>query len=340
MVKLIDILEAYGANFRENFILPKLDTRLNRKLMNILSKKFSFDYFRQNANKWALEGKRHIFFNPYNKHKTKGRDELSYYNIHEYMKESLFLDEGKIEELSFLLVTNLKVENWLTDPILEPYDYYYYDIEYYDDYVTDLEDENCETCDECGGSGYEDEDCGYCNGEGEVRYECGYCDGEGSIRDDEGEEEECDECSGSGNDFVECDECHGNGRSNEDCGWCGGDTEICHTEYFKTLEEMRMKIISPVELPHPGKPVGAYYSEDYSDWFEKVKDIEGVIVLQDIVWDRVTEEYDPDKTDGYKLDIYKKENKIKYFEDTTLKEEMENWRFDQIHHPFKTILRR
>ena len=259
------------------------------------------------------------------------------------MKESLFLDEDKINELAFLLITNLKVENWLTDPILEPYDYYYYDIRYYDDYVMDEEDENCEICDVCNGNGYEDEECGYCDGEGEQRLECGYCDGEGSIRDDEGEEEECDECIGVGYEEVECGECHGSGRSNEDCGYCGGDIDICHTEYFKTLVEMSMKIISPVELPHPGKLVGEYYSEDYSDWFEKVKDIkqgDGVIVLQDIIWDKEMEEYDPDKTDGYKLDIYKKENKIKYFEDTTLKVEMEDWRFDQLNHPFKTILRR
>ena len=44
----------------------------------------------------------------------------------------------------------------MTDPILEPYDYYYYDIRYYDDYVSDEEEEECDTCEDCGGSGYDD----------------------------------------------------------------------------------------------------------------------------------------------------------------------------------------
>ena len=37
-------------------------------------------------------------------------DDLPYNNIYEFMKNTLFLDEDKINELAFLLVTNLKVE--------------------------------------------------------------------------------------------------------------------------------------------------------------------------------------------------------------------------------------
>ena len=340
MIKFINILEEYGANFRkDNYTAIKLDTPINRKLMNIISKKFDFDYFRGAASKWSWDNKRHIFFNRYFKgnDEEKNRD-LPYDNIYEFMKDSLFLDEDKRNELAFLLVTNLKVKNWMTDPILEPYDYYYYDIRYYDNYVSDEEEENCETCEECGGSGYEDEDCGYCDGEGEVNYECGMCDGSGSITDDEGEEEECDECGGSGREEHDCDECGGDGRSNEDCHWCGGETEICNTMYYKELSEMGIRLISPVKLPSPGELVGGYHTESYTDWKNKIENDEGLIVLNNEVFDTQQDDYDIDD-DSYKSPLYEKEDKIFYFEETTLRSEMEEWRFSQTGHPFKIVLR-
>ena len=240
--------------------------------------------------------------------------------------------------MAFLLVTNLKIKNWMTDPILEPYDYYYYDIRYYDNYVSDEEEENCETCEECGGSGYEDEDCGYCDGEGEVNYECGMCDGSGSITDNEGEEEECYECGGSGREEHDCDECGGDGRSNEDCHWCGGETEICNTMYYKELSEMGIRLISPVKLPSPGELVGGYHTESYTDWKNKIENDEGLIVLNNEVFDTQQDDYDIDD-DSYKSPLYEKEDKIFYFEETTLRSEMEEWRFGQTGHPFKIVLR-
>ena len=342
MIKFINILEEYGANFRkDNYTAPKLDTPVNRKLMNILSKKFDFDYFRGAASKWGWSSKRHIFFNRYMIDDDDTLRDLPYDNIYQFMKDSLFLNEDKINELAFLLATNLKVENWLTDPILEPYDYYFYDIHYYEDYVSDEENEECETCDDCGGSGYSSEECGYCDGEGEQRLECGYCDGEGSIRDDEGEEEQCDDCNGDGAEDVECDECHGNGTSGDDCYYCDGETEICNTIYYKEITEMRIKLISPVKLPSPGEQVGDYHTESYSDWRDKIENDEGLIVLSDELFDTEQDDYDPTSTDGdsYKSVLYEKEDKIKYFEETTLRSEMEEWRFGQTNHPFKTVLR-
>lgn len=339
MIKFINILEEYGANFRkDNYTAIKLDTPINRKLMNIISQKFDFDYFRGAADKWGWSSKKHIFFNRYFKGGLTNDHDLPYNNIYEFMKDSLFLDEDKINELAFLLVTNLKVKDWLTDPILEPYDYYFYDISYYDDYVSDEEEEDCDVCDECGGSGYEDDDCSYCDGDGEQRLECGYCDGEGSIRDEEGEEEQCDECNGDGYEEVECDECHGNGTSGDDCYYCDGETEICNTIYYKQLNKMKIKLISPVKLPTPGEEVGDYYTEDYTDWMEKVSEIDGVIVLGERNWDQEQDEYDPDN-DSYKSELYEKANKIDWFEENTLRNEMENWRFGQLGHPFKSVLR-
>lgn len=339
MIKFINILEEYGANFRkDNHTAIKLDTPINRKLMNIISQKFDFDYFRGAASKWGWSSKKHIFFNRYFKGGLTNDHDLPYNNIYEFMKDSLFLDEDKINELAFLLATNLKVKDWMTDPILEPYDYYYYDIRYYDDYVSDEEEEECETCEDCGGSGYDDSDCHQCGGDGEVGTVCGYCDGEGSIRDDEGDEEQCDECNGDGYEKLECDECHGNGTSGEDCYYCDGETEICNTTYYKEISEMRIKLISPVKLPSPGRQIGNYYTESYTDWRDAIESDEGLIVLTDEIYDTEQDEYDLDN-DSYKSPLYEQEDKIKYFEETTLRSEMENWRFGQIGHPFKAILR-
>ena len=41
MIKFVDILKEQ----EEIIQVPKLDTRANRKLMNIISKKFDFDYY-------------------------------------------------------------------------------------------------------------------------------------------------------------------------------------------------------------------------------------------------------------------------------------------------------
>ena len=333
MIKFIDILKEQ----QEIIEVPKLDTPTNRKLMNIISKKFDFDYFREQADKWNLGHKSHIFFNRYMKGDNKNKD-LPYNNMEQFMDGTLALPKSKIRELAFLLITNLKVENWLTDPILEPYDYYYYTVDYYDDYVSDEEEEDCETCDECGGSGYEDEDCGYCDGEGEVNYECGTCDGAGSITDDEGEEEECDTCGGSGNEEVECDECHGQGRSNEDCHWCGGETEICETHYYKQLDKLKIKLISPVKLPTPGEEVGDYYTEDYTDWMEKVSEIDGVIVLGEYTWDSEQDEYDSDD-DNYKSELYEKANKISWFYEEPFRKVLEKTPIHNSSHPFKFVVR-
>ena len=342
MIKFINILKEEKTN---NYSIPKLDTPTNRKLMNIISQKFDFDYFRKNAKNWSMNSKRHIFFNRYMKgsdnknglYSKKNRD-LPYYNIQSFMKDSLFLDDLKMNELAFLLATNLNVENWLTDPILEPYDYYYYDIHYYDDYVTDEENEECETCEDCGGSGYEQEDCEYCDGEGEQRLECGYCDGEGFIRDDEGDSDPCDECNGYGYEEVECDVCYGNGRSNEDCRRCGGDTEICNTSYFKEISENRMILISPVKLPHPGRQIRNYYTQNFTEWENDLVGIEGIIVLSNNLLNTELDDYNPDLNPNYESPLEKQEDKINYFEETTLRSEMEEWRFGQSGHPFKSVL--
>jgi hypothetical protein len=70
---------------------------------------------------------------------------------------------------------------------------------------------NHDTCDQCGGSGFEE------------AYTCYECDGEGTLTDEDGEEYTCDSCGGSGYEET-------------DCSWCGGDgtvpSDIEVTEFY------------------------------------------------------------------------------------------------------------
>lgn len=79
-----------------------------------------------------------------------------------------------------------------------------------------------DTCDECGGSGYEEEEstCWTCDGSGEVD----------EYNDD-------DECIGT----QTCDECNGDGHEIEtmDCSYCGGDCyvqgDVVIGEYYQEM---------------------------------------------------------------------------------------------------------
>ena len=80
------------------------------------------------------------------------------------------------------------------------------------------------------------------------------------------------------------------------------------------------------------------YTDSYTDWRDKIENDEGLIVLSDEIFDTEQDGYYPDD-DSYKSPLYEQEDKIKYFEETTLRSEMEEWRFGQLNHPFKSVLR-
>ena len=109
-------------------------------------------------------------------------------------------------------------------------------------------------------------------------------------------------------------------------------------QYYKEISEMRIKLITPIKLPSPGRQIGNYYTESYTDWRDKIENDEGLIVLSDELFDTEQDEYDLDN-DSYEHPFYSQTDKIKYFEETTLRSEMEEWRFGQTGHPFKSVLR-
>jgi hypothetical protein len=83
-----------------------------------------------------------------------------------------------------------------------------------------------DSCDECGGCGYEQDECWTCNGDGKVDEECSECYGSGEVEGDE-ETEECPTCDGYGKEEVDCHNCDGSGMEEErDCHGCDGDCYV------------------------------------------------------------------------------------------------------------------
>jgi hypothetical protein len=170
-------------------------------------------------------------------------------------------------------------------------------VEIYDemDYKTD-------TCEDCGGDGYDDcgscggdgkQDCRYCDGEGKMECdtcvgegteECGYCDGKGTEteEDDEGDEVEvecvhcdgegavrCSDCGGQGD--FECSVCLGSGtegcdscegHGSEDCRFCGGSGEVDSNEYYYNIETFDYLIIGKTLEKYIGNPIDKDFFDD------------------------------------------------------------------------------
>ena len=84
--------------------------------------------------------------------------------------------------------------------------------------------------------------------------------------------------------------------------------------------------------------MGDYYTEDKTEWMDKISDIEGVIVLGDYNWDTEQDEYDPDE-DSYKSKLYEKENKIVWFGYEPLREVLEKTPIHNSTHPFRFVVR-
>jgi hypothetical protein len=141
-----------------------------------------------------------------------------------------------------------------------------------------------ETCDNCGGDGYND--CSSCDGSGEQ--ECRYCDGKGTEteteEDDEGDEvevevecvhcdgegtERCGSCGGQGNyscgtcegsGTETCDSCDGNGH--EDCDNCGGSGEVESYEYYYNIESVHYLILGKTLEKYIDKPLPKEFFDD------------------------------------------------------------------------------
>ena len=153
-----------------------LDTLVNRKLLNIVAKKFDLNF-------------------RYNDLSNPLIDQIRRSGIISFMEETLVLDYQKIAELCWLIFLNGSID-YLTDSIKTDETFYVYEVGYY------------------GEIGHEeielDGDCGDCDGYGETTNECPECQGSGEYDYGEGEVE-CETCAGGGEIEDDCFNCEGSG---------------------------------------------------------------------------------------------------------------------------------
>lgn len=108
-------------------------------------------------------------------------------------------------------------------------------------------------CNNCYGSGVEENECQMCEGSGEIT--CPECNGEGVIRTADDEEVKCKACGGTG--AQECNRCGGsgtieatcsvcNGRGEVYCDYCGGDGYIDDDDNDNRTFEWRSPIFKLV----------------------------------------------------------------------------------------------
>lgn len=166
MIKFSDIL-------RES---ENLDTLVNRKLLNIVAKKFDLNFRYDDLSNPIISQMRRE-------------------GIIRFMEETLVLDYQTIAELCWLIFLNGSI-NYLTDSIKTDETFYVYEVGYYGE----IEYEEVELdgdCDDCDGMGTQNNDCQTCQGSGEYDY------GEGQV--------ECEDCGGGGEVEGDCWNCEGTG---------------------------------------------------------------------------------------------------------------------------------
>lgn len=177
-----------------------------------------------------------------------------------FFTDVLHLEKHQVNDLIFLYIINLNVDNFLTDKLSTGEEFTLSYINCTDEIKEDYRDVT-ERCSDCDGQG--EIECTTCDGDGSL--ECGYCGGSGveTETDDEGEEQEieCSECRGAGNET--CIDCDGSGK--ETCRYCDGSGEWYDREHYYILEEIQYTVLNLGDFKMPG-------NDDVTDFFQINKD--------------------------------------------------------------------
>ncbi len=153
-----------------------LDTIVNRKLLNIVAKKYDLNFKYNDWNNPIL-------------------DQMRQKGIFNFMDQTLVLGYDKITELCWLIFLNGPID-YLTDPIKTDETFYVYEVGYY----SDIHEDEVEV----------DGDCGSCDGMGTINNDCQGCQGSGEYDYGEGNVE-CEDCGGGGELEDDCFDCGGDG---------------------------------------------------------------------------------------------------------------------------------
>jgi len=161
-----------------------LDTLVNRKLLNIVAKKFDLNFRYGDLSNPII-------------------DQMRRGGIINFMDQTLVLGYQKIAELCWLIFLNGPID-YLTDPIKTDETFYVYEVGYYGNIESEEVDLDGD-CGDCDGRGTQNNDCQGCQGSGQYDYgegnvECEDCGGGGEVEDD------CWNCEGTGIDYFTEDE--------------------------------------------------------------------------------------------------------------------------------------
>ena len=175
--------------------------------------------------------------------------------IKDFFLKELHLSVEQTNDLIFLYIINLNVDNFLTDELSTGEEYTLSYITCTDDDISEDFRDISYGCENCGGEG--SIECRDCDGSGSLN--CGYCDGNGTeieTDEEEGEiETDCSECRGSGTET--CNNCDGQGW--ETCNNCDGQGYFEDEEIYYTLSEIQYTVLSKGVL----KDSGSGYVTDF-----------------------------------------------------------------------------
>jgi len=252
MLKLVKILkEEKGGADPHN-----LDTPINRKLLNIISKHNDLGKIIRSTHRSII-------------------DQLT--GIIQFIKNTLFIEDNIImSQLLWLIFINGDI-NYLKDPISTSTDFQLYIIWWYSE-IDEMWDERDESCAECNGYGTQDEECNMCSGTGEE---------ESGDTDKEGQPimVECPDCDGTGEVSSDCIECGGRGYQLEDF------TEYVVEEWKSVFISLDKNIESPPTIEHPYSAITtkAVKPFNFEQWLEE-QNQQSLILIWDAMEDEIRSE--------------------------------------------------
>ena len=127
----------------------------------------------------------------------------AYKRIDNFLTEELQLKVVEKEEIFLLLIFNIGIEDFLTEPLDLGEKYKLYHVRHTEQAIERDVD-------------YERDDCQMCDGDGELKHECGNCNGEGIVNyQDYDTPQECHDCEGDGFKMVKCEDCQDGTVENE-----------------------------------------------------------------------------------------------------------------------------
>lgn len=256
--------------------LNKLDNKFYRKCLNYLDQ--NIPELREFITPHIYDGE--SYSGPTFKYSRQSKI------MSDFFKKDLGLDDQDTNNLIFLYLINIDVDDFLTDPISVGNGLNFSFVTATSPDIEENYGSEWEPCGECDGEA--SVECDECNGAGSST--CDFCDGYGEINDGD-DEYECPDCNGDGE--INCTVCGGEGYV--PCKYCGGEGKVEQDTLEYSLDEIEYWLITSGELNTDFTDVG--------DFFEKNKENILILITREII-DTITSEFSADlPTEGQIINV-------------------------------------